>query len=273
MWLRYRVFWFWLKYPTATLTDFQVLIGDNIKFFPSLFQTSIVSGAKADTYLDVGSIANGVVYFEQTESWGGCFPSPRRGKARIIVAVTDAFGTKHKKRFWIPVVPFNEARKFNPSFGGTLPALRSGPSTIAPDLIWDDHLGHSYSSRGTEIITEAIQISATNGAGHELRLEDAYIVSGQGYGEKPLKVGTTGGWLTPKATNPVAAGQRVTFRAEFDPIPANEFFEKWKTFQITVKHDGGATIRKNVDENMVAAMYASFTPTQIGPQITPKLKD
>jgi hypothetical protein len=128
LWLRYRLFWYWLNYQTITLTDFQANIGDGIKVFPSLFQASIISGTKPETYLEVGRSVNGVVYFEQSESWGGCFPSPQRGSARIIVAITDAFGTHHKKRFWIPIVGLDEAKKYNPSFGDTLPTLRRGPT-------------------------------------------------------------------------------------------------------------------------------------------------
>lgn len=127
-WLRYRFRWFWLHDQIAALTDFQINIGDNIKVYPFLFQRSIMSGSKPSTYLEIGRSVNGVVYFEQTESWGGCFPTPRRGRTRVIVAVTDVFGTRHKRRFWIPVLALDEAKKFNPSFGDTLPTLRRGPS-------------------------------------------------------------------------------------------------------------------------------------------------
>jgi hypothetical protein len=127
---------------TVALNDFQVTIGDSIKFYPFLFQRSIFSGASQDTYLEIGNSVNGVVYFEQTESWGGCFPTPSRGRARIIVALTDAFRVTHKRRFWIPIVPLEEAKKYNPAFGDTLPALRRGrtvatedkPGAVPPDV-------------------------------------------------------------------------------------------------------------------------------------------
>jgi hypothetical protein len=62
-------------------------------------------------------------------------------------------------------------------------ALGTILSTGSYLLIWDDHLGHTYFSEETTIITTAIQIGAKNGPDRELRLEDAYIVSGQGSGE------------------------------------------------------------------------------------------
>ena len=132
LWLRYRFFWSWLHHQTVVLDDFHVMIGDNKKIFPSLFQGLKNSGVKPDTYLEVGRSVSGVVYFEQDESWGGYFPSPRRGQARVIVTITDAFGAKHKKRFWIPIVSLDKAKKYNASFGDTLPALRRGPSPETP---------------------------------------------------------------------------------------------------------------------------------------------
>jgi hypothetical protein len=127
-WLRYRLRWFWLHHQTAALNDFQVKIGDSVKHYPSLFQRSTISPIASETYLEPGRSVNGVVYFEQTESWGGCFPSPRRGRTRIIVSITDVFGKKYKSRFWIPIVTLNEAKQYNPSFGDTIPALRRGPN-------------------------------------------------------------------------------------------------------------------------------------------------
>jgi hypothetical protein len=145
------------------------------------------------------------------------------------------------------------------------PATNSAGSYV---LIWDNHLGHTYSSEGTTIVTEAIQIGAKNGPNREMRLENAYIVSGQGAGEVPMKVGSDEGWIAPKDTNTIPPDHSIIFRAEFTPTPARDFFAKWKTFRITVKHDGGATLTKDVDENMVAALYSSFRPNPIGPQVT-----
>jgi hypothetical protein len=124
VWLKYRVFWFWLQNPAITIEDFQVKIGENIKFYPSLFQRSSISGQSGDTYLRIGQSVNGVIYFEQSESWGGFYPYPRNGRTKVRVAVVDAFKQSHKKTFWVPVVSLEEAKKYNPSFGITLPTVR-----------------------------------------------------------------------------------------------------------------------------------------------------
>ncbi|MCA6112125.1 hypothetical protein [Bradyrhizobium cenepequi] len=125
IWLKHRFFWFWLESPAVALEDFQFAIGEKVKFYPFLLQRSTISGQSANTYLQVGQSVNGVVYFEQSDSWGGFFPSPKNGRTKVRVAVLDAFGRSHKETFSIPVVSLQEARKFNPSFGDTLPALRS----------------------------------------------------------------------------------------------------------------------------------------------------
>lgn len=122
-WVKYRVFWFWVDHPVVTMEDFQVDFGDKIKIYPSLFQGSATLGLSTDTYLDIGRTVNGVVYFEQNDSWGGFFPSPNAGSTKVKVAVTDSFGRRHKKVFRIPVVPLSEGRKYNPSFGGTYETL------------------------------------------------------------------------------------------------------------------------------------------------------
>ena len=128
IWIRYGLLWFWLRHQVAILEDFKAQIGDNFKVFPFLFQRSVLSGDKAGTYLLVGQSASGIVYFEQTESWGGFFPRPRQGQTKIKVAVRDAFGKQYTTVFWIPVVTLEEARKYNLSFGSTLETLHKGPT-------------------------------------------------------------------------------------------------------------------------------------------------
>jgi hypothetical protein len=126
LWFRYRVFWFWLD-QVVTMENFRVNMGDWVKIYPALFQGNAALGTTTNTYLEVGRATGGVVYFEQKESWGACFPSPRGDQAKIKVKVTDAFGRNYRKRFWIPVVTLEEAKRYNPSFGGTIPAVRSEP--------------------------------------------------------------------------------------------------------------------------------------------------
>jgi len=122
-WLRYSIGWFWLTKQATSLADFQVSIGGNIKVYPFLLQRNNLSPGKAKTFLQVGQSTNGVLYFEQEDSWGGCFPSPKNDFVTIKVCVEDVFQTKHKAKFRIPFVPMEYARKYNPSFGTTLAEL------------------------------------------------------------------------------------------------------------------------------------------------------
>lgn len=123
-WLKNTIGWFWLHQQTAALADFQAMIGGNIKVYPFLTQRSILADSKAETYLDVGRSSNGVIYFEQSDSWGGRFPSSRNGTIRLKVRIQDVFGRSHYAKFQIPSVSLDEARKYNPSFGKTLAELR-----------------------------------------------------------------------------------------------------------------------------------------------------
>ena len=108
------------------MEDFQTKVGENIKIYPSLFQGSAMIGTSTDVYLEIGQTVNGVVYFEQRDSWGGCMPRLQSNKTRVKIAAKDAFGIHHKQSFWIPVVTLAEAEKYNPSFGKTFHSLRQG---------------------------------------------------------------------------------------------------------------------------------------------------
>jgi hypothetical protein len=118
-WIKYRLGWFWLTEQTIALADFQATIGGKTKVYPFLGQINSLSPARPTTYLEAGRSTNGVVYFEQTDSWGGFFPTVRNGKTRICVRVKDVFGKKHTARFTVPSVSLDEARKYNPAFGTT----------------------------------------------------------------------------------------------------------------------------------------------------------
>lgn len=125
LWLRYSLLGrLWLRDQTAAIDDFQVRLGENIKFFPFLTQSSIVSCKVADSFLVPGQSTNGVVYFEQSNSWGGFMPSTKDGRVQVKLVVNDTFGLRHAKAFWIRAVTMQEARTFNPSFGKTLAELR-----------------------------------------------------------------------------------------------------------------------------------------------------
>ncbi|WP_374421385.1 hypothetical protein [Chromobacterium sp.] len=123
-WLKYTIGWFWLHQQTVALTDFQAAIGENIKVYPFLMQRNFLSGSKAETYLDVGRSTNGVVYFEQGDSWGGFFPSVHNETVLLKIRIKDVFGRSHHTKIRVPSVSLEEARKYNPSFGKTLVELR-----------------------------------------------------------------------------------------------------------------------------------------------------
>jgi hypothetical protein len=126
-WLKHGIGWFWIHDQTAAISDFQAKIGDNIKLYPFLTQRSIHAPVPVSTYLEPGQSENGVVYFEQSDSWGGCFPSASAKGTRIKICLRDVFGGKHVARFTIPNVTLEHARKYNPSFGKTLAELRNEP--------------------------------------------------------------------------------------------------------------------------------------------------
>jgi hypothetical protein len=123
-WLRYTVGWFWLTNQSAALEDFQAKLGDNVKVYPFLTQSNFLSPVRAETYLEVGQSTNGVVYFEQSDSWGGCFPTVKNDHVRLKVRVQDVFGKRHTAKFSVRSVAIDEARNYNPSFGKTLAELR-----------------------------------------------------------------------------------------------------------------------------------------------------
>ena len=124
-WLRFRIGWLWLNDQIAAIHDFQAKIGENTKIYPFLVQASTLSGRSADTFLVPGQSTNGVVYFEQSDSWGGFSPLIENSRVRVKVAVRDTFGSKHTRKFTIPAVSMEQARAFNPSFGKTLTELRN----------------------------------------------------------------------------------------------------------------------------------------------------
>jgi hypothetical protein len=118
-WVKYRIGWFWLHDQAIALQDFQCEVGRRIKIFPFLTQMSSIAFVPSSTYLEIGKSTNGVVYFEQQDSWGGCFPKAEEDRVKVKVSVRDAFNRSHVATFRIPCVSLDKARKFNPSFGKT----------------------------------------------------------------------------------------------------------------------------------------------------------
>jgi|SRR5438445_50661 len=117
--VRYVLGWCWLR-PMISMMDFHyVLKSGGAKFYPFLMQRSTIMPSDGDLYLPVGKSAHGMIYFEQRDAWGGCQPLVIRGRTLVKVRVIDSFGDTHTKRFWLPVVTLEEARKYNPAFGTT----------------------------------------------------------------------------------------------------------------------------------------------------------
>ena len=124
-WFKFSLGWFWLTEQTPALRDFQAKIGNDTKIYPFLTQINSLSPSKAESFLEVGKSLNGVVYFEQSDSWGGCFPADDDGHAQIKVRIRDVFGNQHKAKFKVPIVSLEYARRYNPAFGATLAELNS----------------------------------------------------------------------------------------------------------------------------------------------------
>ena len=118
-WLKYRLGWFWLKNEIVMLEDFRVEIGDHLKVYPFLTQKNYLSPIQVDKFLEVGKSNSGIVYFEQPESWGACFPLCIKGKVLVKIKVYDVFGKVHSKKINVALVNMEEAKKFNPYFGDT----------------------------------------------------------------------------------------------------------------------------------------------------------
>lgn len=122
--IRYRIGSFWLREQAVALEDFHVEIGDSIKVYPFLFQRNSMTSGHNETYLNIGQSVNGVVYFEQSDSWGGCFPISKNGYVKIKIYIQDTFGKNHKSVHKISMLSLTEAKKYNPLFGETLAKMR-----------------------------------------------------------------------------------------------------------------------------------------------------
>jgi len=126
LWIRYRLFWFWLRQQTVIMEDFSYDFGENLKVYPFLFQKSALLPSEGNSlYLNEGQNTIGVVYFEQEKSYGGCFPLPVKNKTKIKIAVEDSYGKQHLLKAKIPVVSLDEAMKYNQYFGQTYSHLAS----------------------------------------------------------------------------------------------------------------------------------------------------
>ena len=89
-------------------------------------QESFIASYKTHKLLVEGQEVNGVVYFEQEESWGAFLPRQgKNGQIRIKVKIWDVYGGTHTKKFWIKSVNIDFAKKYSPKFGNFLENLRN----------------------------------------------------------------------------------------------------------------------------------------------------
>ena len=136
-WIRYRVGWYYLPGPAISLADFQVSIGKNLKTYPFLIQKGFVKGDSAELFLEPGRSTNGVVYFEQSESWGGCFPVSHNFQTKIKIVILDTFGKKYRLKTKVGRVKLSDARAYNRKFGNTFSELHGKTEPI--ELVTDSH--------------------------------------------------------------------------------------------------------------------------------------
>ena len=150
LWWRHGLFRYWIKKQAISLQDFQVEMGgEYTKMYPFLTQRSHISGQSADTHLDVGRSTSGVVYFEQGDSFGACFPVAREHLVKLKVRVIDSFGKSHCAIFRLPRVTLKDARTYNPSFGLTLATLRAEEEPIdLPTDLNGNLIAPNLSARG-----------------------------------------------------------------------------------------------------------------------------
>ena len=139
-WIRYRLGWFYLYGPTVALADFQSSIGENIKVYPFLLQKSFTSGTASETFLEPGRSTNGIVYFEQAESFGWCFPVSRNLNTKVKIVISDTFGKQYRYTTNIDRVSLEDARSFNPKFGTTLSELHGSCEPVELPMDKDGNL-------------------------------------------------------------------------------------------------------------------------------------
>lgn len=116
--------WFWLKEITVSKSDFVMEMGEDLKVFPFLFQKNQLTVNDIDTYLLEGKRCNGIIYFEQDESWGNYLPRIKANKMDIIIRITDSFGSSHFSKARINKVTLAAAKKVCENFGGTRESLK-----------------------------------------------------------------------------------------------------------------------------------------------------
>lgn len=113
----------WIKETLSKSTFRAPLADDNKKekFYPFLKHPNEEQNLHpVDTYLNVGQSSNGIVYFEQFESWGNYLPKIVDNKVKVVLIVEDSYGRKYKKKEVVKILPLQEViDKYNASFAQT----------------------------------------------------------------------------------------------------------------------------------------------------------
>ena len=115
--------WFWLKEITVSKSDFVMTLGEDLKVFPFLMQRNQLTDNQIDTYLLEGKRCNGIVYFEQVESWGNYLPKISDNRMKIKVRVFDVYGNHYSATSVINKVTLNAAKEVSEKFGETRESL------------------------------------------------------------------------------------------------------------------------------------------------------
>lgn len=115
--------WFWLKELTIAKSDFVMDMGQQSKVFPFLMQRNQLTDNRIDTYLLEGKRCNGMVYFEQDESWGNYLPKAPNNKLLIKIKIVDVYGNCFSINATINKVTLKEAKTACSEFGETKESL------------------------------------------------------------------------------------------------------------------------------------------------------
>lgn len=109
---------YWLK-EHVSLLDFTAKIGEDTKVYPFFNQKNNLTENKTDCYLNIGQNKLGIVYFESEEYYGNYEPIQINNKINIRIKLIDVYGRKHYKDVEVPLLPIEEAKKFNEKIGQT----------------------------------------------------------------------------------------------------------------------------------------------------------
>ena len=155
-------------------------------------------------------------------------------------------------------------------------ADRRTPNAATPQaaIVWDTHLGHTYSGLSPNIRTHALQIKGKNVSGRAVEVTKLKLTSGVTGAEKPVSVLTADGLLPVSEINEVPSGASIVLKWEFDSqkgIDPQDLLNQWGEMRISITYDGE---RHNLTltEDMVRAVYSNFQPSPIGPRVTRRLE-